>query len=243
MPRAAAPDRIRRIELIAAQLKGSGSATVADLAETHGVSRRTIARDLNVMRDQGMPIDTDRGRGGSVRLDRNWGVGRLNLSYAEAVDLLISLAVAEQMNSPIFLSQLAVVRRQLVASFSADKRFQVDQIKARILIGRSASTAVQQTVVEGHPRVMRDVHQAFLARRLLEIEYRAESGEQTKRRIEPQYLLLNYPVWYVLAWDHLRDAPRTFRYDRIAATDPLPKTFRLLPKSAFQSALEQDVLI
>lgn len=239
MPRSTAPDRMRRIDLIAAQLKEAGSATVAELAEAHGVSRRTIARDLNVMRDQGMPIDADRGRGGGVRLDRNWGVGRLNLSYAEAVDLLISLAVAEQMKSPIFLSQLATVRRQLVASFSADKRFQVDQIKARILIGQSASTAVQETVIEGQPRVMRDVHQAFLTRRMLEIGYKAEGGVQTKRRIEPQYLLLNYPVWYVLAWDHLRDAPRTFRYDRIAAADPLPDRFRLLPKSAFQSALDQ----
>ena len=243
MPRSTAPDRLRRIDLIAAHLKQAGSATVAELAEAHGVSRRTIARDLNVMRDQGMPLDADRGRGGGVRLDRHWGVGRLNLSYGEAVDLLISLAVAEQMQSPIFLSQLGSVRRQLVASFSADKRFQVDQVKARILIGRAASTAVQQTVVEGRPRVMRDVHQAFLARHAIDITYTSDGGGATDRRIEPHYLLLNYPVWYVLAWDHLREAPRTFRYDRIEASEPCPDSFRLRPKSQFQSALEQDVII
>ena len=65
-----------------------------------------------------MQIDADRGRGGGVRLDRNWGVGRINLAYSEAVDLLISLAVAEQMNSPMFLANLDSVRRQLVASSS-----------------------------------------------------------------------------------------------------------------------------
>lgn len=231
------------MELIAAQLKETGFATMADLAEAHGVSRRTIARDLNLMRDQGLPIDADRGRGGGVRLDRHWGVGRLNLSYAEAVDLLISLAVAEQMNSPIFLSQLATVRRQLVASFSADKRFQVDQIKARILIGQTASTAVQQTIVEGQRRVMQDLHQAFLSRKVLRITYQAEGGAPTERHIAPHYLLLNYPVWYVLAWDHLREAPRTFRYDRILAAEPTAETFRLLDKAQFRSALEQDHFI
>ena len=120
MPRTSAAERLRRIELIAVQLKQDIHCTVKDLARQHGVSARTITRDLLFMREQGMQIDADRGRGGGVRLDRNWGVGRLNLSYADAVDLLISIAVAEQMQSPIFLANLGSVRRQLVASFSPE---------------------------------------------------------------------------------------------------------------------------
>ena len=94
------------MDMLAVQLKQDGLCTVSDLARQHGVSERTIARDLLLMREQGLPIDSDRGRGGGVRLDRNWGVGRLNLSYAEAVDLLISIEVSEQMRSPMFLASL-----------------------------------------------------------------------------------------------------------------------------------------
>jgi hypothetical protein len=81
------------------------------------------------MRGQGMQIDADRGRGGGVRL----GGGRLNLAYSEAVDLLISIAVAEQMNSPMLLARLGSVRRRLVASFSPKKRNQVNQRKRGLI--------------------------------------------------------------------------------------------------------------
>jgi predicted DNA-binding transcriptional regulator YafY len=195
------------------------------------------------MRDQGLPIDADRGRGGGVRLDRTWGVGRLNLSYPEAVDLLISLAVSEQMNSPMFFANLGSVRRQLIASFSPDKRHKVKGLKARILIGSTASTVVQTTISQTKERPVQALHQAFLDQRTLNIRYQKESGDVSTRTIEPHYLLLNYPVWYVLAFDHLRDAPRAFRCDRVISADVSDDRFRLLPKGYFEQSLEGNDVI
>ncbi len=230
--------------MLAVQLKQEGLCTVKDLAQQHGVSERTITRDLLLMREQGLPIDADRGRGGGVRLDRNWGVGRINLTYPEAVDLLISIAVAEQMNSPMFLASLGSVRRQLVASFSPDKRHKVERLKSRILIGVTASTHVQSNVAAPPSRVVQTLHQAFIDQTTLEIRYRSESGEISARQIEPHYLLLNYPIWYVIAFDHLRDAPRTFRCDRILKAERTETRFRLRPKEDFQQSLEgNDALV
>jgi predicted DNA-binding transcriptional regulator YafY len=235
---------MRRLELLAVQLKQDGLCTVKDLAQRHGVSERTITRDLLLMREQGLPIDADRGRGGGVRLDRNWGVGRINLTYPEAVDLLISIAVAEQMNSPMFLASLGSVRRQLVASFSPDKRNKVERLKSRILIGVTASTFVQANVESPPIRVVQTLHQAFMDQITLAIRYRDETGVISERRIDPHYLLLNYPIWYVIAFDHLRNAPRTFRCDRILTAEQTETHFRLLPKEKFQQSLDgNDVLI
>lgn len=64
MARTNSYDRLRRLELLAAQLKQDGHCIIKDLAETHQVSERTIARDLQLMREQGLPIEADRGRGG-----------------------------------------------------------------------------------------------------------------------------------------------------------------------------------
>ena len=235
--------RLRRLELLAVQLKQEGLCTVKDLADQHGVSERTIARDLVLMREQGMPIDADRGRGGGVRLDRNWGVGRMNLAYPEAVDLLISIAVSEQMNSPMFLASLGSVRRQLVASFSPDKRHKVNRLKSRILIGVTASTYVQTTVTAPPKRVVQALHQAFIDQEMLAIRYQDEGGVTSERQIEPHYLLLKYPVWYVIAFDHLRDAPRTFRCDRIQTAQTTGTHFRLLPKEGFQLTLDGNDLV
>lgn len=243
MVRANSIDRLRRLELLAVQLKQDGLCTIKDLAQTHNVSERTIARDLQLMRDQGLPIDADRGRGGGVRLDQNWGVGRLNLSYPEAVDLLISVAVAEQMNSPMFLANLGSVRRQLIASFSSSKRHRVSGLKSRILIGATASTFVQATFISTNERAIQALHQAFLDQRALLIRYKKESGEISKRKIEPHYLLLNYPVWYVLAYDHLRQSQRAFRCDRLLSGRISEDRFRLFPKEKFQQSLEGNSVI
>lgn len=242
MTRTNAIGRLKRLELLAVQLKQEEHCTVEDLALQHGVSTRTIARDLVVMREQGMQIDTDRGRGGGVRLDRNWGVGRLNLAYPEAVDLLISIAVAEQMNSPLFLANLDTIRRQLVASFSPDKRSKVNRLKSRILVGVTASTYVQASLGTPPRRVVQSLHQAFVNRETVEICYKREDGKTSVRQIEPHYLLLKYPIWYVVGIDHLRKGPRTFRCDRVLSAEPIATHFNVLPKKAFQACLDGDDL-
>lgn len=243
MTRTNAHDRLRRMDLLAVQLKQDTHCTVKDLALQHGVSTRTIARDLSLMREQGMQIDADRGRGGGVRLDRNWGVGRMNLTYAEAVDLLISIAVAEQMNSPMFLASLGSVRRQLVASFSLEKRNKVNRLNSRIMIGVTASTYVQASANTPPKRVVQALHQAFVAQESLEIRYQREDGETSERHIEPHYLLLKYPIWYVVAFDHLRQCPRTFRCDRILVAKLTGTHFQLLPKEEFGPSLVGDDLL
>lgn len=240
MVRTNAHDRLRRMELIAVQLKQDMHCTVKDLALQHGVSVRTIARDLSLMREQGMQIDADRGRGGGVRLDRNWGVGRMNLAYSEAVDLLISIAVAEQMNSPMFLAGLGSVRRQLVASFSPEKRNKVNRLKSRIMIGITASTYVQASAKVPPQRVVQALHQAFIDQMSIDIRYQREDGEASQREIEPHYLLLKYPIWYVVAFDHLRERPRTFRCDRILSAKATGQHFRLLPKKTLEPFLIDD---
>ena len=238
MKRTNAIGRLIRLEQLAVQLKQEEHCTVEDLALHHGVSTRTIARDLALMRERGMQIGADRGRGGGVRLDRNWGVGRINLSYPEAVDLLISIAVAEQMNSPMFLASLDSVRRQLVASFSPDKRSKVNRLKSRIMIGVTASTFVQASLNTPPRRVVQSLHQAFIDRETLEIRYRREDGKSSVRQIEPHYLLLKYPVWYVVGIDHLRKGPRTFRCDRLLAAERTGAHFNVLPKEVFQTAFD-----
>ena len=235
-------DRLRRMELLAVQLKQDEHCIVKELALQHGVSVRTISRDLSIMRENGMPIDADRGRGGGVRLDRNWGVGRLNLSYPESVGLLISIAVAEQMNSPIFLANLGSVRRQLVASFSPQKRTKVNRIKSQILIGITSSTYVQVSANTTHEPVIQSLHQAFIDQEKLEIKYRREDGKTSVRQIAPHYLLLKYPIWYVVAFDDLRKGPRTFRYDRIQSAAKTGTNFNLLPKESFRPSLTEDDL-
>lgn len=238
MRRASTIDRLQRLELLTARVKSGEPTTVRDLADELGVSLRTVSRDIDVLRQRGLPIDADRGRGGGVRLQRDWGVGRINLNYAEAVDLLVSLAIAEQTNSPLLMANLGSIRRKLIASFSSTMSAKVSGLKARIRIGKPVSGHLLSAHSCPHPQVIEQLHQAFLAMYPLAISYRAEDGAITRRTIQPHFLLLCSPIWYVLAWDELRSDVRTFRCDRITAAEMLSeRSFQPLPMRSFEAAL------
>lgn len=238
MGRSSTFDRIQRLETITARVKSGDAITIGDIAGELGVSIRTIHRDIQILRDQGLPVDADRGRGGGVRLDRSWSIGRVNLSFAEAVDLLISLAIAEQMESTLFMTSLKTVRHKLMASFSSAMNIKVRGLKARILIDKAASTAVLSTFTSSGNKAIGLLHQAFLMQHRTEVNYRTENNVETKRIIQPHYFLLCFPVWYVLAWDELRSDIRTFRCDRLLSVESLGEEFRLRPVEFFKQSLQ-----
>ena len=237
MNRTSTIGRLRRLELITARLKSDDSLVVRELASEFGVSVRTLTRDIQLLRDQGLPVEADRGRGGGVRMHWRWSIGRLSLSYAEAVDLLVSLAVAEQMRSPLLMANLGSVRRKLMASFAPSMQRRIKSLKSRIIVVESASPFVLSEFSVPNARVVEQLHQAFLMMRKIHIHYRNASGERTERAIEPQYLLLSYPVWYAIAWDDLRAEARTFRCDRIERARLLDDVFRPRRLTQFEEAV------
>jgi predicted DNA-binding transcriptional regulator YafY len=74
---------------------------------------------------------------------------------------------------------------------------------------------------------------------LLHIEYISGTEDKTRRIIEPHFLLLNWPVWYVLAWDVAKSAVRMFRLDRIVNAQVISETFRERPKYQMLDGLEE----
>ena len=66
-------------------------------------------------------------------------------------------------------------------------------------------------------------------------------GKKTKRVIEAQYLFLHWPVWYVLAWDHLRGDVRCFRLDRIANAKVEKEAFKLKGKAQFVRGMDSFI--
>lgn len=234
-------DRLRRLDEIKGLLRANEFITVQDLASTLGVSVRTLSRDLSVLRDSGVPIEGDRGRGGGLRLHRSWSLGRLQLSTEEAIDLLLCIAVAKQMNSPLLLRQLDSIERKVSAAFSDTHQGKIRTLRKRVLIGKPASPAVLATLPRGSQRPLSQVTQAFFNQECLELKYQDNSGQNTQRVVEPQFLYFNAPIWYLLTWDHLRSAIRFFRVDRIKEARCLSQGFRLADPQPYLAAAEAAI--
>lgn len=238
MPRISEKSRLDRLEMLTALLRAGELTTTSALAAELGVSQRTIARDIDLLRARDLPIDADRGRGGGLRLSRNWSVGNVHFNYREAIDVLLGLAVAERLGTTLFLTQARSVRTKLTATFAADQRDKIRLLRRRVLVGSRAS----DMVMSGYDAVFQCdlglILEAFFEMKQLDLWYNDRQQARTERRVEPQYLYLNWPVWYLLAWDHLRADVRFFRLDRIRKVKPVGTGFRLRDEALFRPAIE-----
>ncbi|BBN83216.1 hypothetical protein PA25_32010 [Pseudoalteromonas sp. A25] len=240
MKRANTNNHLARLDLLASMLKSDDFLTAKDLSQALKVSQRTLFRDLNILRERGLPIDADKGRGGGVRLHRSWGLGKINLTDSETIDLLISIAICEKMNSPLFMKSLNSIRYKLLALLSPEQKEKIRSLRNRVLIGSSASPQVHSSYEQSEFPDCGEVNAAFVYQNLLSISYSDERRNESKRIIEPHYLYFNYPVWYIFAWDHLRDDYRTFRIDRIQQSQVLEEQFILKSYEEFSHLIATD---
>jgi predicted DNA-binding transcriptional regulator YafY len=221
---------VDRLELLARVLRDRPGITAGELAADLGVSIRSVFRDLDLLRDRGYPVESARGRGGGLRLRANWGLGRVLLSRDEALCSLLALAIAERTGFPMFTAEVGRARRKLADAFPAVERRRLAPLRERILIGAPASAAVRERYAPPDGAPARALQVAFVEERLVTATYVREDGAVSSRLLEPHVLVINWPAWYVMAYDHLRAAPRTFRLDRFSQVRVETQTFRARPR-------------
>jgi len=230
--------RHERLDLLTRVLRDRPGITIAHLARELAVSVRSVSRDIDVLRERGLPIEADRGRGGGLRLHPSWGLSRVLLSTEEALCTLLSLAISEKLSFPMFSSDVARARRKIVDAFPTAERKRIAPLRERVFIGRPASTRIQFTYAAPDQKVMRLLQVAFVRETIVSAEYVKENGESSRRRLEPHALLINWPAWYLLGFDHLRGEPRTFRFDRFRAVEiDEGATFRARPRELAEKLL------
>lgn len=190
-------------------------------------------RDLKELNESGIPVEAERGRGGGVRVSQRYGLGRLHLSYAEILDLLIALSVAEKLSSPVFLKNVKAVKNKISVVMPESFSGQISRIRERVLIGENASYAVMGTVNGLRKNGVDVLNTAFFEMKCLRLKYVNSKKEWSERTIEPHYLLLNSPIWYIYAWDRRSEEVRFFRIDRIQSLEVLSERFVLHHQEVF----------
>jgi predicted DNA-binding transcriptional regulator YafY len=229
--------RIDRLDAVARTLRDRPGITAAELASELGMSARSVFRHIEHLRDRGVPIEASRGRGGGLRLNARWGVGRILLSTEEALCALLALAISEKLGFPMFAPEVGRARRKIVDAFPSAERRRIAPLRERVFIGQSASAAVRASY--GHPdaAITRRLQAAFVETRVVTADYVKESGDRTIRQVEPHALLINWPAWYLLGYDRERGATRTFRLDRFRSIEVQSATFRPRPRDMAREVL------
>ena len=212
----------RLLGLLAIHQSWNGPALAAELS----VSLRTLRRDMARLAARDVPIEAERGRGGGVRLPARVGLGRLQLDHREAVDLLLALAIGERIGSPLLLSSLRGLRQKIGMAFPPEERSRVSRLRRRILHGPPASPGISGTLGIPRPAVLGPIQDGFFEQRAVE----SSTGPHANGPRESSSLTTScwaWPAWYLLVWDHLREAVRTLRLDRIELARLTDRTFQL----------------
>jgi predicted DNA-binding transcriptional regulator YafY len=215
--------------------------TAVQLARNLSVSLRTVRRAIARLRETDVVIESDVGRGGGIRLGRKSTLPRLHLQKTEVISLLLSLALAESLKLPLLGRQLPPLRNKLNLAFDSQDRHAISGLRRRILIGDVASAEVQETWSTPRKVDVDALQIAFFSRNSIRFNYTDVAGILTDRLVEPQYLILCQPVWYLVAFDSEKKLGRTFRIDRISQvkTIEVSMKFNIRPIASLLKDAEQ----
>jgi len=212
-------DRFERISTLHRIFKAARyPVSLTRLMEETGRSRATVYRDIAFLRDAlGAPIESDgenaafhyaSGEAERFELPGLW------LSSEELQALLALNELVGRTGPGILAGALAPFRSRidrLLSDQSDGKSFPIERIR---VIGYGTRRVDEAT--------FRHVASAVLGRKRLKFDYRARStNAATQRIVSPQRLTHYRDNWYLDAWDHSRDALRSFALDRIARAELL----------------------
>jgi biotin operon repressor BirA-like protein len=185
-----------------------------ELAERLGISRRTVRRDVERLRELGYPVAATRGSDGGYRLVAGSAMPPLLLDDEEAVAITVGLATAAR--HPVRGIEEASVRAlaKLERVLPARLRYRVSSLGgATVPLPGAAGDDVD-------PELLTTLAGAIANRERVRFGYQAGDGTGSARHVDPHRLVCAGRRWYLLGHDRDRDDWRIFRIDRIRQVAP-----------------------
>ena len=174
--------------------------TAPELAERFEVNRRTIGRDIDALCQAGIPIVTHQGVGGGITIAEGF---KLDKSVLTTEELSGIVAALKGIGSISERSKLERTLDKLRANSDA-----VVSMREPVIIDLASHYKGQLT------GKIETIKRAVLEARLIEFDYFYEKGE-SRRRIEPYFIIFQWSSWYVFGFCLERYDWRMFKLLRL----------------------------
>lgn len=184
--------------------------TAPYLAEQFEVSKRTINRDIEDLCRAGIPIVTRQGINGGISIMENYKLDRTLLTSAEMQDILAGLGSLDSVNQT---NRYKTLMEKLSAG-SSD--FMTGNQAVLIDLSSWYKNSLASTIEL--------IKKAIEICAKLEFIYYSPKGE-SKRQIEPYYLIFRWSSWYVWGWCTKRRDFRLFKLNRMEEMQLSEQTF------------------
>ncbi|MBZ3900377.1 helix-turn-helix transcriptional regulator [Streptomyces griseiscabiei] len=214
-------DRLLSILLLLQTRERVSHVELADLLE---VSVRTVYRDVEALSAAGVPVWTERGRSGGVRLLPNYRTDVTGLTHDEARALFV--LAAEGTHDALGLGDaIRSALRKVMAALPAPHRDDAERTSQRILVDPARWMHGTETALDTDLAQLQ--HAVFADRRLTLIYRSGNARTPRSHTVDPYGLVSKAGIWYLVA--DREEEPRLFRADRIHAAEVTDEPVRRRP--------------
>jgi predicted DNA-binding transcriptional regulator YafY len=214
--------RADRLLAVLMLLQRRGRTTARDLARRLEVSVRTIYRDIEALQASGVPIYSEPGRNGGVRLVEGYRTDLSGLSLGEA-ELVPLLGLRDALAGLGFQTSVAQTEEKVLSALPEAQRERAEHFRRKIHVDLSAWWHGTEVV----PHLETLTEAAFGGHRV-RVRYRRGDGKVVARTLDPLGLVLKNGVWYLVAVAGTGD-PRTYRAVRFVEVETLDEQFEPRP--------------
>ena len=199
-------NRIDRLFGILTLLQSKKYVSAEAIAEKFSISVRTVYRDVKALGEGGIPVSFEPGRG--YFIVQGYFLPPVSFSSEEANALLLMETMvkgfADKSIHTHYSSALQKIKAVLRSSQKESVEFLQNNMKMQLpgcFVNDFEYLSVLQTAIS---------HKS-----IVEMEYKNNKSEVSKRKVEPIGLVFYAFSWHLIAWCHLRGEYRDFKVARI----------------------------
>jgi proteasome accessory factor B len=209
------------LKLIGLLQVGRGQ-NVRSLANDCEVSRRTIFRDLDVLRGAGVPLEFD-SEFQSYRIPQTYLLPPTNFTAEEALAVLVLCDELGANHRLPFYSPARSAALKLHTALPPRLRKYLHEITGAIRIQLPPGAAI-----DDKQPIYQQLIDAVARRQCVRITYDSFSDEQViTTRLSPYRLMFSLRSWYVIGRSSLHRETRTFHVGRIVKLEPTHDSYRI----------------
>ncbi len=208
-------------------LQSKAGATGPELAARLEVDVRSVRRYITMLRDMGIPVESEPGRYGSYYLRPGFRLPPLMFNNSEILAVILGLMAVRHLGLAESLG--------IESAAAKIERVLPDELRERVLAVQAVLTLDMPrtpNAMPGQEMIAHFSHAAYQHNELW-IEYQGHQADKTERVIDVYGLVFHAANWYAVAYCHLRQDLRCFRLDRVQQLRVLNTSFE--PPPAFDA--------
>jgi predicted DNA-binding transcriptional regulator YafY len=202
--------RISRLLKLLQALQARSGQNAEGIAKACGVSRRTVFRDLETLRDSGLPLKFDKSEA-RYSIPADYFLPPTNFSPAEALAIIALAGKLGADDAIPFFRPARSAALKLQSSLPAPMQKELQQSAKSIDLRLNPLNPL-----EGQQTIYDQLAEAIVQRRVVHIDYGSlTEWEEIQTKLRPYRLLFNRRSWYVVGRSSLHNEPRMFNLGRI----------------------------